>query len=233
MTIGIYCLEFKNTEKVYIGQSREIERRYATHINSMISNKAKGKLQYAYDTYGIPNLKIILECSISELNSAEIEAISIFNSINNGFNTAEGGGDFPCLIGNNNPNTKYSEDYIIEAFNYIIDNPNKSLSILAIELGIHRSTLKNLNNGTSHRWLKDKFPDKYAILENQRYFRRKASNSLKHRDLPTPTTISPDGIAYIVENITRFAKEHGLNSGAFGNMLSGNVKHHKGWTLIK
>lgn len=233
MTIGIYCLEFKNTDKIYIGQSREIERRYTTHINNMVNNKAKGKLQEAYDTFGLPNLKILLECSVEELNIAEIEAISIFNSINAGFNTAEGGGEFPCLIGNSNPATKYSEESIINAFNYIIDNPNKSLNIIATEINIHRSTLKNLNNGTSHRWLKDRFPEKYAILESQREFRRKACNSLKHRNLPIPKTKSPDGVEYVVENITQFAKEHSLNRGAFGDMLKGNTKHHKGWTLVK
>jgi len=233
MTIGIYCLEFNNTDKVYIGQSRNIERRYSTHINNMVNNIANGKLQEAYNQFGIPKLKILLECTLVELNTSEIEAINIFNSINNGFNTSEGGGSFPVLIGNKNPVTKYSEDSIINAFNYIIDNPNVSLTIIATELNIHRSTIKNLNNGTSHKWLKDRFPEKYAILENQRTFRQKASNSLKHRNKPTYITKSPEGIEYTVENITQFAQDHNLNRGAFGNMLRGNTKHHKGWKVVR
>ena len=59
MTIGIYRLCFKNTDKCYIGQSTSIELRYKHHLNSFIVKKANPKMMEAYNTYGFPSLEIL------------------------------------------------------------------------------------------------------------------------------------------------------------------------------
>ena len=75
MTCGIYKLNFNNTEKVYIGQSIDIESRFSKHKSALSRGVAAPKLQAAHTLYGIPNLEILTECAISELNSYEKETI--------------------------------------------------------------------------------------------------------------------------------------------------------------
>jgi predicted GIY-YIG superfamily endonuclease len=52
MTIGIYRLIFPNTDKCYIGQSVNIERRYLQHLRDMEKGTAARKMQHAYSIYG-------------------------------------------------------------------------------------------------------------------------------------------------------------------------------------
>ena len=51
MTTGIYQLVFKGTDKVYIGQSIDIEHRYKGHISCLQLGKGVSKLQNAYNIY--------------------------------------------------------------------------------------------------------------------------------------------------------------------------------------
>ena len=44
MTIGIYRLVFKDTDKCYIGQSVHIEKRFKDHLNSFKTETATTKL---------------------------------------------------------------------------------------------------------------------------------------------------------------------------------------------
>lgn len=224
---GIYLLRFKDTDKVYVGQSTDIPRRFQTHLNSFKNKDCSIKLLEAYNTYGAPTLQIIIECDAKDLDSLEVEAIEIFDSISGGFNSVEGGGMYPVLSGENNARSKYSDREIESFFLFIVDNLDKSLHWVGEQLGVHRSTLKNINNGYSHKWLKDRYPKEYEILEKS--WGTRPINSLKYMGKPLPIAISPEGEEFIVEHITNFAKEHKLNRGAFGDMLRGNAKQHKGW----
>ena len=97
MTCGIYLLRFNGTKAVYVGQSINIEERYSSHIRYMRAKTTSHKLQYAYDTYGIPTLEILVECDKELLNETENEAIAIFNSVENGFNTLSNAEDLPIF----------------------------------------------------------------------------------------------------------------------------------------
>lgn len=227
MTVGIYLLRFEGTDKVYVGQSRNIEKRVTKHFRDLKAREHSYKLQKAFSTYGMPIYEIVAECSIEELDTLEIEAVAIFDSINNGFNSMEAGEYFPIFIGEKNAQSLYSDEDIEWIFNYLIDNPEMSLITVSENTGVHRSTLKNINNGYSHKWLEDRFPERYKILMGIK--RAKLVNTLKYSGKPLPVAISPEGEEFIIENITKFAKDHGLNRGAFGNMLRGNAKQHKGW----
>ncbi len=229
MTIGIYSLSFTGTNKIYVGQSINIERRYKQHINDLNLGTASPKLLEAYKLYDIPAYTILLECSKEELNVNEIEAIEVFNSIAEGLNTQPGGGAWPILSGESNPNSIHKNSDIVYVFLHLVNNIDKPIKVLAKELNIHVSTVKNIANGQGYKWLKDIYPNEYKILEGIKGNR--PINSLKYSGKPCPTTISPEGVEYVVENISRFAKEHGLNAGAFGEVLRGKAAHHKGWKL--
>ena len=167
MTCGIYKLDFKDSGKVYIGQSQNIESRYTQHLNTMLNKKASKKLQEAFDTYGIPIYEILVECSMHELDTYEKDAIEIFDAVNNGFNTLDEARTMPREVGEDHPNAKYNNDSIETAFLLLCDYDYSHKQVSSIA-GISINMVHHIAAGTCHRWLEDKYPDKYKRMLNSR-----------------------------------------------------------------
>ena len=94
---GIYCIENIDTHKKYIGQSKDIHRRWAMHkweLNGNIHNN--DYLQKAWNKYGQAHFlfKIVEECPIEKLDEREIYYIHHFKTYerDNGYNLRGGGG---------------------------------------------------------------------------------------------------------------------------------------------
>lgn len=99
MIFYIYKITNQINNKMYIGKTMNVHKRWTRHRNYPFSNQ-KGKqnecpkLYGAIRKYGIENFKFE---TVSEYNSeeeccqAEIEFIKNFNSIENGYNISEGG----------------------------------------------------------------------------------------------------------------------------------------------
>lgn len=227
MVCGIYILRFKDGS-TYVGQSKDINRRFTTHCNKL----AKGthvnkKLLEAYSRYGTPTLEIILECPPQDLDEAEEEAIEIYDSIRNGLNIAPAAGDFPVLLGEANGYSKYKDSDIMLAIEYLANNLEQPLKVSAKLLGINYSTIKNISNGTSHKWLADRIPESYFKVlghKGRRSINTSASKGINY------SIKDPVGNTYSVININEFARQHNLNAGALGEVLRGNARQHKGWT---
>lgn len=226
MVCGIYLLKFSNN-LVYVGQSKDINRRFTTHCNKLVKGTHVNiKLLSAYSKHGKPTLEIILECLPQDLDAAEKEAIEIYDSINNGLNIAPAAGSFPILPGELNGFSKYSDADIIMAVEYLSDNLEQPLKVSAKLLEIDYSTIKNISNGTSHRWLSDKIPEKYTKLlayKGKRTINTSANKGIFY------CIQDPSGIVHSITNISEFARQYGLNAGALGQVLRGKARHHKGW----
>lgn len=228
MITGIYLLRFKDNS-IYVGQSKDINRRFTTHCNKL----AKGthvntKLSSTYTKYGMPSLEVLLECSEDDLDANEIAAIEVYNSINAGLNIAPAAGAFPILNGESNGVSKYSDEEILKAAIYLANNIVQPLKVSASILDMHYSTIKNIANGTSHRWLQDRIPELYHKLISAKGTR--TINSLASKGIEKYIS-SPDGVVYSINNIAEFARQHNLNAGALGEVLRANTRQHKGWTL--
>ena len=83
--IGIYKIENLITNKIYIGQSTSIERRWKDHKNTAFNENDKSynyPLYKAIRKYGVDNFsfEVLEECEIEELNEKEKFYISKFNS---------------------------------------------------------------------------------------------------------------------------------------------------------
>lgn len=90
MDSGIYLLKFgpSNKGKYYIGKSNNIERRWKEHINKFNKGTAPKELQNAYNTYGMPEFTILLECHEDHIDL--MESIYIASSWDKGLvNTAQ------------------------------------------------------------------------------------------------------------------------------------------------
>lgn len=88
---GIYKITNLVNNKIYIGQSICIEKRWEDH--KFYSSKAHTALQAAFKKYGISNFsfEVIEECPKEMLDEREIYWIKFYDSYNNGYNLTKGG----------------------------------------------------------------------------------------------------------------------------------------------
>lgn len=240
MTIGIYRLVFSGTNKCYIGQSVNIEKRYTQHISAIRNGSANPKLLKAYSNFGLPSLEIILETSIIELDSAEDEAISIFNSVADGFNIFSNANQTPTYTGDYGyGNTKYSKEQLTKAFLLLVEQPELTYNQIADKTGIAAASIGNIATTSQNFWLEKEFPDKYSILKNMVGSRSKQATvtseklSAKARGIYYPRIRDPLGNIYAVDNAYKFAKKHGLAGNHLTEVLNGHRKSHKGWKVCQ
>ncbi len=231
MTIGIYLLKFKNTDKVYIGQSINIEDRYTSHCTNLRCGNSSKKLQEAFNIYGLPELEILIECDKSELNDLENEAIIIYNSVSNGFNTMSSYGFSSELCGEECGNAKYTNEQIYEVFKYLIYCQDMTHKDIVSITGVSRGVVSDISSCKRYHWLKDTYPEEYSILEKLKLTRRKTRRTASSRNLEYPEILSPDGTIYKIDSIRGFAREHDLNPNALGRVLRKQSNSHKGWVL--
>lgn len=94
--IGIYCIKNNKNNKVYIGQSVDVEKRKIGHFYKLNHNIHENEhLQYSFNKYGSECFcfSVIKECSRGELNYLESSYIVEYNSCNSnfGYNMRSGG----------------------------------------------------------------------------------------------------------------------------------------------
>lgn len=223
MTCGIYLLRFNGTDKVYVGQALDIEKRYLRHVYTLRTNEGAKKLQEAYKLYGVPKLEILTECEKSELYKYESEAIEIFNSVNNGFNTVDAL-QHAALKGDEHGMAKYSNEVIESVFFMLCNYPHLRQIDVADELDVSLKVVNLIASGISHKWLKDKYPFEYTKLMVPR--KTGPKNNWIFSKL-----VSPEGQEYVVTSATKFAREHGLDQSSVNDMLLGRQKKTRsGWT---
>lgn len=231
MTCGIYLLKFNGTDKIYVGQSVNIEYRYKKHIQALKRGTSNYKLQKEYSYRGEPYLEVLLDCPASELNECENEAIQIYNSVNNGFNIAE----FADIHseGEKNPASKYSEQQIEQVFELLLDLSYRYKDIEE-KTNVSLSTIRHIANLEAHTWLQTKYPDKYELLKSYKgKLRQQSTNSAEQRGIVYSPIMSPEGKEYIVTNVAAFAREYGLDSSSLSKVLKRVPRYlsHKGWKL--
>ncbi len=241
MSIGIYCLKFKNTDKVYIGQSVNIEKRFQQHILSMHNNSAPKKLQFGFNIHGKPSLVILLECSSSELDAEEVDNINVFDSVNNGFNTYSDPFQAPSSnFGEDSGNSKFTNEQISKAFFMLIDSTYYTQEDISNKCGITKYVVASISAGCTHLWLSEVYPIEYAILLNKIGTRNTmlgASSiiseklSAKYRGIKYPPILSPSGATFVVDNVCKFARENCLRPNHLTSVLNGKRKSHQGWKL--
>jgi len=227
MTIGIYILRFNNTDKVYIGKSKDIESRKSSHIYRMQKGTSSKKLNEAYLNFGVPILELLCQCDEQELDSLEEEAIYIFNSIESGFNTLKLSGttDVNYNTGDKHQNSKYTNEAILKVFYLLIGKEYHTFEDISNITGVSYAVIADISKGDNHRWLQNIDSDGYKRLLSQKANRRSISNLTGI----TPKIISPEGVTYSVPNIRAFAKEHGLQQTHLVQLFKGKCKSHKGW----
>lgn len=160
---GIYMLQFKNTAKVYIGQSIDIDNRIRRHISNMTSNKASCKLQDAYNTFGAPIGLILLECPKTELlNDAENLFIKLHDSVENGFNSSYVVTQARYGEGNSNISNRTIATEIVKYTFTLSELP--SIKETAKLFNMSYDIVRNIFAGKSYIWISKYYPEEYASM---------------------------------------------------------------------
>ena len=94
--VGIYKIQNLLNNKVYVGQSNDILRRWRDHKNNAFNSNDHNYNTHLYRSirkYGLQNFsfEILEECLTSELDAREIYWISHYNSFFEGYNLTMGG----------------------------------------------------------------------------------------------------------------------------------------------
>lgn len=231
MTCGIYLLRFIGTDKVYIGQSENIEARFTKHKSKLKACIHSSKLQEAYSLYGIPTLEILCECSKDMLDTTEFEGIDIFNSVTKGFNTLKSISGHSSLTGDAVYNAKYSNNKIIEVFKLLIADTMLSANEISTITGVSIYVVQTISAGTNHKWLSEVFPIEYTELLDIKGNRNAYTHSAKARGIIYPNVISPLGVVHSIDNVRAFARKYSLQHSNLLTVLNGTYKQHKGWKL--
>lgn len=240
MAIGIYKLNFAGTSKVYIGQSKNIEKRYREHLaNLKNGDQSSRRLQEAYDMYGQPKLEILCECSLEELNDLENEAIEIFDSYNDGFNSfRKEGGSQRGLSGTEHPNSKYSKIKILRVFSRLYKTLETYRTIAGLE-NVNIYLIHNIVSGLNHLWLQREYPEQFTEMllnkDRRRLLNTKSIVNLKGTSIKL---ISPTNDIVEITNIRQFCINHPDFSNnpdaarsSLGKVIKGTKPSHKGWKL--
>lgn len=232
MTIGIYLGSPKNTDKVYIGQSNNIEARIARHNSDMVRGVHTAKMQKAFDEYGEFDWEVLEECTEENLNDRETFYISIFNSTVDGFNTYKDALEAPPAykgILNGNARTEDIPVYkkILDA---TISNPKYSIYKIAEIVGCPYYTVDHLWQG-GYTWLKDIFPEEYVAVRNLSGTRQIGGKSLAQQGKELIEVLNPELVIYKIDNIRKFAKEHNIDAGDLTNVLNKKAGSVKKWII--
>ena len=98
--VGIYLVLNKVNNKMYVGQSVNIDRRWYDHLYKAFSVKDisyNSPLHQSFRKYGIENFEftVLCECLVEELDEKEKQYIQDLNTLSpNGYNILQGGQEF-------------------------------------------------------------------------------------------------------------------------------------------
>ena len=166
--IGIYKITNKKNNHCYIGQSKNIEKRWSNHI---YHDKSKDEypLYRAFKKYGINNFifEIIEECTLKELNEKEQYYIKLYQPEYN----QTVGVDYNIV----SKKLTYQEVQKIQQILITDKEGNISHQDLANEYGVHKDTIRDINVGRT--WYNDElsYPLHYSkfdprIKHTQKYY---------------------------------------------------------------
>lgn len=144
MCIGIYKIENLINHNCYIGQSRNIYKRWSNHKTAAFNSNDKGyeyPLYRAIRKYGLDffDFSILEECSIEELNNKEIYWINFYQPV---YNQTEGG-NYTIVP------QKLNWAIVKEIQQTLINDSKGEVSHvqLAKKYGVHKDTIRDINVG--------------------------------------------------------------------------------------
>lgn len=168
--IGIYKITNKLNNKVYIGQSNNIERRFSEHCYKGV--KSRIPVDIAIEKDGINNFtfEIVELCQTEQLNEKETYWIKYFNSVQEGYNCSYGGDQ--QSLGENNGRAQIKEEDVRNIRKAYNEHKRRKDVYNNYKDKITFSTFSKIWDGTQWSHI---MPEVYTE-ENLLYYRIQATN---------------------------------------------------------
>lgn len=226
---GIYALYWWDQDLIYVGMTQNLNKRKREHSNAMHKNVHHNyQVQNAYHLYGTPEF-IVLEYvdTLEQLADKEIAWCYELDALN----TEHG----LCIIepgisayGTQARNSKYTKIDILRVF-VLLYKTSLSYQEISDLTKVSAGNIKSIKLGKCHLWLKEKYPDKYGLMQKRRF--KGTSNVNKKYGL-----LQKNGTVYHIINIAQFCREifgtEVTHQSAISAVLRGRKKSHKGFTLV-
>lgn len=164
---GIYVIKSKESEKIYVGQSSNIYKRWEEHKRALRSNYHANKhLQRAFDKYGESNFEfsILENCTIKDLDERELFYINELKSYdsNYGYNATEKCTNVCHLRGEDNYSAKpvlYNGERYGSVIEFAKDNDLSYSKVKAWFSGTVVIPKEYIDNGLKYEDCNDKVRD--------------------------------------------------------------------------
>lgn len=157
---GIYKFQNKVNNKVYIGQSVNIEKRYGEHFHDHQNPNYKGydtKFYRALRKYGIDNFSFeIVESNPTDLNEAERRWVAYYNSYDDGYNSNKGG-ESVTEKGELHPNAKLNNQQVKEIKRLLKETKTTQKDIGKM-FDISSATITQINRGVKWNDVNETYP---------------------------------------------------------------------------
>jgi group I intron endonuclease len=185
MTCGIYLLSFNNDNNIYIGKSKNIEKRFKEHVSALKLGNAAKKLQQAYSMFGYPEMHILESVTETALDNREQYYIQEFDAVDNGLNTSpysNGGGSY----GDTCSSSIYSNETYFEIFKAILTDVNETYETISKKFSVSKELVTGIASGTRGKILLEKhFPEEYKTLMSLKGTRTSRKNTPQTTSLYT------------------------------------------------
>lgn len=195
----VYKIENLINKKVYIGVDSYFPKRIKQHQSMLSKNKHKNKyLQYSYNKYGKNNFtfELVEHCKDRKtMLNREIELISYYDSLKNGYNHTTGGeGSFGYKHSKESLNKMSKWKRVITPeWREAISNGTKGVS--------KKKGIKRINHPDYSKWVGgEKHPVAKLKQSEVNSIRLKYFNGFKQRDLAKEYNVSTNMINNIILN---------------------------------
>lgn len=159
---AIYKITNKKNGKIYVGQSKNPEKRFIQHKRDRDS-----KLLFkAIKEFGFENFELEIIEWTKNYNDREKYWIKTLNCIApNGYNISEGGNTPPVFLGEENKNHKITKDIANGIKKDLIDNI-LSFSEIALKYNTTKDIIRHINKGDT--WRNNDEIEKYPLRPYKR-----------------------------------------------------------------
>lgn len=219
---GIYKLEF-DSGLYYIGQSVDINKRFATHLSELrAGTHFNHKVQQAFDKEGPPKCIIIAEVPYHDLNDVEAKYIQLTEP--HCLNILSGSSS--QYIGENAPRAIYMDDDILAVLIEIVENSLVSRKYLSEKYSIDIGTIHDIGAGRGRAVA---FKDSHPMLYSQ-LLKQKAANT--RGKVTVVLSNGKETVTLISGEYSNFCRDKGIQNSNLSKVISGDRKSTKGWYLV-